>query len=59
MRVCASDEDKFTWTPAAQSSFEKVKQLLVNSPALAIFDPSLRPVISTDASDYGLGAVFA
>lgn len=59
MRACASDKDKFTWTPAAQDSFEEVKQLLVNSPALALFDPSLRPVISTDASDYGLGAVFA
>lgn len=31
----------------------------MNSPALALFDPALRVVISTDASDYGLGAVFA
>lgn len=59
MRECISAKDTFTWSPAAQSSFEEVKQLLVNSPALAIFDPFLRPVISTDASDYGLGAVFA
>ncbi|XP_048853517.1 uncharacterized protein K02A2.6-like isoform X1 [Brienomyrus brachyistius] len=59
MRACVSEKDTFTWSPAAQSSFEEVKQLLVNSPALALFNPSLRPVISTDASDYGLGAVFA
>lgn len=59
MRACASDKDKFTWTPAAQNSLEEVKQLLVSSPAFALFDPSLRPVISTDASNYGLGAVFA
>lgn len=59
MGACASDKDTFTWNPAAQNSFEEVKHLLVNSPALALFDPSLRPMISTDASDYGLGAVFA
>lgn len=59
MRTCASDKEHFLWTPAAQASFEEVKQLLVDSPALAIFDPSLQTVISTDASDYGLGAVFA
>lgn len=59
MRACASDKDTFTWTPAAQTSFEEVKQLLVDSPALTLFDPSLHPVISIDSSDYGLGAVFA
>ena len=46
------------WTEAAQSSFDEVKQLLIASPALALYDPTLRSVISTDASDYGLGAVF-
>lgn len=59
MHECASDNDSFKWTPAAQASFEEVKQLLVNNPALALFDPSLRPLIATDASDYELGAVFA
>lgn len=33
--------------------FDKVNQLLVDGPALALFDPSLQTVISTDASDYG------
>lgn len=31
----------------------------MDSPSLALFDPSLRPLVSIDASDYGLGAVFA
>lgn len=30
----------------------------MNSPALALFDRDLPTIISTDASDYGLGAVF-
>lgn len=59
MRACISDKNTFTWTPTAQKSFEEIKQLLVASPVLALFNPSLRSVISTDASDYGLGAVFA
>lgn len=59
MHECVKDKETFTWSAAAQTSFDEVKQLLVSSSALALFDPSLRSVISTDACDYGLGAVFA
>ena len=59
MHECVKEKDSFKWTEAAQSSFDEVKQLLIASPALALYDPTLRSVISTDASDYGLGAVFA
>ncbi|XP_030595617.1 uncharacterized protein LOC115787179 [Archocentrus centrarchus] len=59
MRSCGSGTSNYVWTTEAQKSFEEIKQLLVNSPALALFNPNLRIVISTDASDYGLGAVFA
>lgn len=38
-------------------SFDTVKTRIVNSPALAVFDPSLPTIVSTDASDYGLGAI--
>ncbi|KAK7889395.1 hypothetical protein WMY93_024955 [Mugilogobius chulae] len=58
MRDCANNKDSFIWTAEAQTSFEEIKKLLVNSPALTLFDPALPVVISTDASDYGLGAVF-
>ncbi len=59
MRECAKEKRLFAWTPAAQNSFEDIKRMLVSSPALAIYDPTLHSVISTDSSDYGLGAVFA
>uniref|UniRef100_A0A1A8N061 Gypsy retrotransposon integrase-like protein 1 n=4 Tax=Nothobranchius TaxID=28779 RepID=A0A1A8N061_9TELE len=56
MRECLRN-DTFHWTEAAQLSFEKVKSGIVNSAALTVFDPSLPTIVSTDASDYGLGAV--
>ncbi|KAL7839056.1 hypothetical protein SRHO_G00257140 [Serrasalmus rhombeus] len=45
------------WTEEAQQSFERVKELIVNSPALALFNPELPTIVTTDASDYGVGAV--
>ena len=33
--------------------------MLIDSPALSLFDPDLDTVVSIDASDYGLGAVLA
>ncbi|CAM5091696.1 unnamed protein product [Eretmochelys imbricata] len=45
------------WTMEAQASFEMVKDLIVHSPVLALFSPALPTIVTTDASDYGLGAV--
>lgn len=45
------------WNEAAHESFSNLKELLLKSPALAIYDPDLAAFITTDASDYGLGAV--
>ena len=47
----------FTWTEDAQHSFQQIKVLITDSSALAMFDPSLPTIVSTDASDYGIGGV--
>lgn len=41
----------------ANHSFNELKRLLLDSPVLALFDPSLPTFVTTDASDYGLGGV--
>lgn len=60
MRACLrSTNSAFQWTNEAEVSFETVKKMLVNSQALALFDPTLHTIVSTDASDYGLGGVLS
>ncbi len=59
LRTCLKDESGFHWSEEAQQSLTEVKKLLIHSPALALFDPGLPVIISTDASAYGLGAVFS
>ncbi len=56
MRECTKDKETFTWFEDAQANCDNVKQLLLCSSALALYDHSLRSVISTGACDYGLGA---
>lgn len=60
MRVLLRKNTAFTWSDEAQSSFEKVKGMIVNGPALKLGqNPQKRTVVSTDASDYGLGAMLS
>lgn len=56
LRLTKSD---FQLTNDAQASFETVKRMLLDSKALTLFDPTLPTVVSTDASDYGLGGVLS
>uniref|UniRef100_A0A3Q1G3C6 Reverse transcriptase/retrotransposon-derived protein RNase H-like domain-containing protein n=1 Tax=Acanthochromis polyacanthus TaxID=80966 RepID=A0A3Q1G3C6_9TELE len=57
LRVLLRKNSTFQWNDERQVSFDQVRQLIVNSPALALFDPARPTIVSTDASDYGLGAV--
>lgn len=47
----------FRWADAAQEAFDVVIHHLVVNPVLSMFNPGLSVVVSTDASDYDLGAV--
>lgn len=47
------------WTNEAKTAFHKLKKLLATSPILGSADVSLPFVITTDASNYGVGAVLS
>ncbi|XP_043213930.1 uncharacterized protein K02A2.6-like [Amphibalanus amphitrite] len=53
------DAPAFRWTEEMTAALEDVKSAILNSSALAPFDPSLQTFVTTDASDVGLGAVLS
>lgn len=57
MRVLLRKNEPFIWSAETDSSFRRVKEMLSSSTVLHMFDPSLPVIVSTDASDCGLGAV--
>ena len=58
LRACLRSDTEYKWTAEADKCFGEVKQLLLDSSALALYDPALPSIVSSDASDYGIGAVF-
>ena len=58
-RQLRKDAPGFVWTPEMEAAFDDVRQAILNSEALSMFDPSLPTVVTTDASDVGLGAVLS
>jgi transposase InsO family protein len=45
------------WTPECQSSFERLRDALTQSPVLGIADPTKNYILHTDASDHAMGAI--
>lgn len=55
-----TQKDKpFTWTPAHDTSFAKIKQEVASDRILMGYDPELPLVVAVDASPVGLGAVLS
>lgn len=59
VRASLQDPNGFSWSEEAEQSLTKVKWLLANCPALALLDPTLHMIVSTDVFDYGLGAILS
>lgn len=57
LRTLLRKDNAFSCPTTAQVSFDKVKHMIVNSPALALFDPRLQIIFSTDASHYDLNTM--
>lgn len=56
IRDLLSTKNQFYWGPDQHRAFDLIKQLLTNTPVLALYDPNWYTVLKTDASKYGLGA---
>uniref|UniRef100_A0A5S6PZ12 Reverse transcriptase/retrotransposon-derived protein RNase H-like domain-containing protein n=1 Tax=Trichuris muris TaxID=70415 RepID=A0A5S6PZ12_TRIMR len=49
----------FCWNDEADNAYNKLKILLLERPASAVFDLNLPTTVTTDASDVGIGAVLS
>ena len=59
LRALLRKDTPYVWSEEAQSCFESLKQHISNATTLALFDPDLPTIVSTDASAYGIGAVLS
>src|SRR3954469_4175798 len=49
----------YIWTPECQVAIDKLKTLLSSAPILRTADPDLKFTVTTDASDFAVGAVLS
>jgi hypothetical protein len=49
----------FIWTPEAETAFQTLKQRMITTPTLKLPDPDCKFTVTTDASDFAIGAVLS
>ena len=49
----------YYWSPACEESFRLLKDAFVSAPVLHHFDPTLPPIVETDASDYAIAGILS
>ena len=54
-----SKEKAYNWTQAQDDAFGQLKKALTSTPVLALPDPNLPFIVTTDASDTAIGAVLS
>lgn len=47
----------WTWGPSQEEAFQKIKDVLVSRPVLAIYNPQFMTELHTDASQVGIGSI--
>ena len=47
----------FRWNQEHQDAFDRIKQIFLEAPVLAMYDPRKKTRVETDASDYALGCI--
>ncbi len=57
LRRLLTSKVHFEWTEEQDRAFHEIRQMLLSSPGLAPFDPTIPLVVATDASQHGLGGV--
>ena len=53
------DSSPFQWTNSADTAFKQIKEEILNSPALSVYNLSLPTRVTADSSGYGIGATLA
>ena len=57
--TCRRHSQYVTWNAEAEIAFQKLKDLLMETPVPGVADPSRSYVLQIDASERGLGAIFS